>query len=219
MTDDDERLQAQYEAFLADEAADELAIKQAERQEHARDELRARRGARALRLPPAQDDYSLAELLTRELPDEPYAIDDVLKRHQSALFASIFTGGKTTQNNDMSRCLADGEPWLGRYDTHLEGNVGIFNAEMNVADDVEYWARLGVRNADRIRIWHLRGYRLDLLTDAGTEAAIDWLRGNEVGFGIIDPLQSLVSWSGTNSNDNDEVARLLDRIDQTYFSG
>jgi len=108
---------------------------------------------------------------------------------------------------------ADGEPFLGLYDTHLEGNVGITNAEMGERDYAHYLRPLGIRNTDAVRVWHLRGYALNLMADAGCEAAVKWLRRNEIGFWFLDPYSSVLAWSGVDENSNDEVARFLVRLD------
>lgn len=214
MTDD---LARQHGRTARQKADDDTAIEQALRAEYVRDVVRARRGGQVLALP-AQDYDSVAGLLARpHNPDEDlplWAVDQVQRRGQNGLLVSGYKIGKTTRVYDLARCLVDGEPWLDRYDTSVDGHVGIWNGEMSPSDDAVYWAPLGVRNADRIHVWHLRGYRLDLLNDYTAEVAVDWLLDNGVGYAIIDPWASLIAWAGLRSNDNDDAALLLTRLDQ-----
>jgi hypothetical protein len=202
-------MEAEYEEEARIEVrADELAEEMS-----ARALAQTRIAAQHLRLPPTQDD-TVEALLAREFPDEPYAITACVKRDQSVGFAAAFKTGKTSTSVDCGRCLADGEPFLGLYDTALEGKVGYINAEMTERDYRDYLAPLGIVHPERMCAWHLRGYSLNLLSDAGAESAVEWLRRNEVGFWFVDPWSSLCAWAGVNENSNDEVGRLLVRLDQ-----
>lgn len=141
-------------------------------------------------------------------------MEGLLKRGHNATLVATYKTGKTSLASDLARCLADSEPFLGGFATTLRGDVGFLNAEMDRYDWRDYMAQLAVREVDRIRSWHLRGYHLPLLTDAGAERAIQWLQDNEVRFWIVDSWARLCAWSGVNENHNDEVARLTARLDE-----
>jgi len=175
--------------------------------------VRQEEAAAQLKLP-APEDASLAALLVEKFTDEPFTVDGLLKRGTNGLFTASYKTGKTSTALDLARCLVDGEPFLGAYDTTLEGNVGFFNCEMTKRDWRDYAALLQVGQTNRVRAWHLRGYALPLLSDAGSAAAVEWLRRNEVGFWVLDPWSSITKWAGVSENSNDEVGQLLLRLDQ-----
>lgn len=63
-------------------------------------------------------------------------------------------------------------------------------------------------------IWNLRGYRLPLTSDAAAEAAVKWLKDNDVAYWIIDPWARICAWSDVDENSNPEVGPLLQRVDE-----
>lgn len=202
--------QEKYDADV-DVAARAEAVKRDARARAARAEA-----TRQMRIPASQDDYSLAAdaAYVRDLPEETFAVAELLKRDQNATLTAAYKTGKTGMVCDLGRCVANGEPFLGRFDVNVEGNVGFINAEMTRKDWTDYVTALGVNDPGRIRAWHLRGYRIPLLSDVGAEKMIDWLTRNEVGLWVFDSHARACSWSGVSENDNDEVGVLLQRLDE-----
>jgi AAA domain len=206
------------ERYAEEQEAHERALQEATSREFIRQQARAEAArlaaGNALKLPPAREDYTLEAGLRRERRSDKYTVDQLLKRNQNATLSAQFKVGKTGAACDLARCAADREPFLGRYDVDVAGNVGFFNAEMEEDDWDDYMAALGIRNPKRIRVWHLRGYRLPLTSDAGMEAAVRWLEENEVSLWVMDSHARACRWSGLNENWNDEVADLLFRVDE-----
>lgn len=161
---------------------------------------------------PDDCDTSLTALLAEPPPEQRYAVDQILGVGHNGTLAGAYKAGKTSTACDLTRCLADGEPFVG-LDTRLEGNVGWLSAEMAAADWREYMSALGVRRTDRVHAWHLRGYQLPLMNDNAAERAVEWLREREVGFWVVDSHARLCAWSRVSENSNDDVAALLTRLD------
>ncbi len=181
--------------------------------------LLARRGvadaisAGTMRLPD-DEDTSLTALLSRRLPEEQYVIEDLLGAGHNGTLAGPYKAGKTSLACDLTRCLVDGQPFLGCFETRLEGNVGWFSAEMAQRDWRTYMEVLRIEETDRVHAWHLRGYRMPLMDDAAAERAVGWLREREVGFWVVDSHARMCAWSRVSENSNDDVAMLLARLDE-----
>lgn len=192
-----------------------LRVAMLRRDEEARDILRRERDAKRLKLPPKRESYTLTSY---QAEPRRVVVDRIrcLQRvgHRAVLGAQWKTG-KSTLSADLAAALADHRPFVDEFEVApLDGRVGIFNAEMDDYDQREYLDNTHVRNTDGIAVWNLRGFAIDLLSDAGRDAAIEWLRDNRVRYWVLDPWADICTWSGVSVNDNEEVAPLLLRVDQ-----
>jgi hypothetical protein len=168
-----------------------------------------------LRLPPAREDYTLKSYLSDPRVAKVERVESLQREaHRTLLYASYKTG-KTTLHANLTRSLTEGSQFLGQFAVkRVEGRVGVWNAEMEADDYETYLKQAGVTKTDRVVIWNLRGYRVPLTSDAAAEAAVEWLRSNDVRYWIIDPWSRVCSWSGADENVNAEVGPLLQRVDE-----
>jgi hypothetical protein len=195
----DEKLQAKIDDVRRDEQAREI--------------VRRERSAAQLRLPPVRDDYTLRSYLNEPKLPKVERIQGLQRVGQDAAQIAAYKTGKTTLTANLAKALADGSAFLGEFGVQCPiGRVGFWNAEMDPEDFEGYLREAQIENADGVAIWNLRGYRVDPLTDAGREAAVDWLKDNDVSYWIVDPWARICSWSRVNENDNGEVSTLLQRI-------
>ncbi len=168
-----------------------------------------------LRLPPERDDYTLKAYLSDPKIAKVERVESLQREaHRTLLYASYKTG-KTTLHANLTRSLTEGSQFLGRFAVkRVDGRVGVWNAEMEADDYESYLQQAGVTKTNRVVIWNLRGYRVPLTSDAAAEAAVEWLRSNNVKYWIIDPWSRICSWSGADENVNSEVGPLLQRVDE-----
>jgi hypothetical protein len=168
-----------------------------------------------LRLPPTRDDYSLSSYLAEPRTAKVERIESLQREAHKTLLVAGYKTGKTTLHANLTRSLTEGSSFLGRFAVKPpQGRVGVWNAEMEADDYQGYLSKAGVRKAEQVVIWNLRGYRVPLTSDAAAEAAVEWLRSNEVAYWIIDPWARICSWSGADENVNAEIAPLLQRVDE-----
>lgn len=144
---------------------------------------------------------TLADLLSE--PPEPVVarIEDLMLVDHNTTVAAAAKTGKTTLLVNRVRTYVDGTPLFGRYPlvTPLEGNVGVFNYELSENQMTDWFRKVPPKNAHRVRVANLRGKGLFLQDDASCEAAIKWLKQNEVEIWEIDPLQAALR--GTVNDD------------------
>ncbi|MFY9265629.1 MAG: AAA family ATPase [Solirubrobacterales bacterium] len=158
---------------------------------------------------------TLTDDLAEPVRERKYTIDRLHPAGGNSLLVAQFKAGKTTLLLNLLRALADRQPFLGQFDvTPLDGRVAFWNYELD--DDMfRDWMRdVGVENPDRVaRPLHLRGRVLRLWEPAVAETVIEWLKGSEVEFLIVDPVAR--AWRGlvTDENDNAQVAAFTDALD------
>jgi hypothetical protein len=155
--------------------------------------------------------------LTDELaePDDPirYRVDRLLTVGGNALLTAAFKAGKTTLCNNLLRCLADGEPFLNRFDVHPpEGRIAVFNYEVSDSQYRRWLRRIGVRNTDKVCVLNLRGYRLPMIHALVEDWITKWLIEHEIGTWIVDPFARAMIGCG-DENSNTDVGVMLDALD------
>lgn len=153
-----------------------------------------------------------AELL---IPDEPIAhrLARLLPVGGNATLAAQFKTGKTTLVNALARSLADGIPFLGKYEVAPPaGRVAIFNYEV---DERQYraWLRdAGIANADGVAVLNLREYRMPLTSSFVEDWIVRWLVEREASVWVVDPFARAFG-GAVSENDNAEVGRFLETLD------
>lgn len=168
-----------------------------------------------LRLPPQRESYTLASYRSEPRVPKVERVENLQRAGHRTLLVASYKTGKSTLHANLTRSLTEGSQFLGRFAVKRpEGRVGVWNAEMESDDYEDYLMAAGVSQDDRVAIWNLRGYRVPLTCDAGAEAAVEWLRSNDVAYWIIDPWARMCSWSGADENANAEVGPLLQRVDE-----
>jgi AAA domain len=191
----------------------EARIADLRRDEQAREVVRRERSEALLRLPPPRESYTLRSYLDEPKLPKVERIEGLQRVGQDAALIAAYKTGKTTLTANLAKSLADGTAFLDEFAVQApSGRVGFWNVEMDAEDFEQYLREAGIENADGVAIWNLRGYRVDLLTDVGRDAAVEWLKANDVAYWIVDPWARLCAWSHVNENDNGEVGSLLQRV-------
>ena len=157
--------------------------------------------------------------LTQELalPDDPitYRVNEIMPTGSNVLLTAQYKTGKTTLNLNLLKALADGEPFLGRYDINPlpDGKKAVWwNYEVDERQARRWLRDLNIQNLDRIAILNLRGYRLTLTTDRGEDWAVQWLADHDAAYWQIDPAARAMVGSA-DENSNSEVGHWLDTLD------
>lgn len=173
------------------------------------------RGAALNVLPLPAIGRTLCDDLAEPIPEYRWTIKDLHKTGFNSLLVAQYKTGKTTLLNNLMKALADEEPFLDVFPTRLTGRVAYFNYELDAHTFREWVRGLGIENQDRIAApLHLRGYGLPFWDRKAQDELVEWLRANDVGFIIIDPVAR--AWLGLveNENDNSGVSLFADAVDQ-----
>jgi len=120
--------------------------------------------------------------------------------------------GKTTLTGNLLRCLADGDPLLGRYEvTQPAGTIFHFDTEMSRAMLRRWLADQGIRGSGRIHVEMLRGRvgSFDILQPAVRAEWAAMIRGTGAGVVTFDCIGPVLAALGLNENDSSEVGRFL----------
>lgn len=179
--------------------------------QNAKDYLREMEVKESWTPPLDESDFSL--LLQTEIPELKYAIEDILPENGNAILFAQFKSGKTTFILEVVRALCDKEQFLGRFNVNTDGNVALWNYELDAAMMVTWLKDTNLQHPEKLRLLNLRGKRVPLDTKYGQEWTIDWLRRNEVRTWIIDPaVRAMIGWG--DENDNHAVTVFTDKLDE-----
>lgn len=155
--------------------------------------------------------------LTAELaiPDEPvtYTVQDLLPTGGNVLLTAQFKAGKTTLVNELARCLADSDKFLGRFATHTPGRIALWNYEVDARQYRRWLREAGFLHTDRVTVLNLRGFRMPVSHARIQDWAVRWLTEHQVAVWVMDPFARAFVGSGTSENDNTEVGAFLDTLD------
>lgn len=201
------------EAVLAERRAAQLraVVEEMRLKREARKLLDAEEHAATWREPPSR--WTLTDELA--IPDEPltYRVDGLIPTGGNVLLTAQYKAGKTTLVGNLVRCLADGEPFLSRFEvTPPDGRIAIFNYEV---DERQYrrWLRdLGISNTDSVTVLNLRGYRLPVIHSHVEDWIVRWLTERDVRVWAVDPFARAFVGCG-DENSNSDVGAFLDALD------
>lgn len=155
----------------------------------------------------------LDEVLTQEYKTVPHRIDGLGKIGGNTTLAGQYKAGKTTVEQNLIRSLADNVPFLGRdVITPLEGNVAVFNYELDSDEFADWLRELGIVNQKKVLVQNLRGVNLPLMSDFGAEWTSKYLRAMEVEYWIIDPAVRALSRQGDEVS-NSDVSAFTEQLD------
>lgn len=202
---------APVDTLTLDEQALKFEIRQQRIRRQARRTLDGEEAADAfpwpVHLPTLADD--LAE------PDEevPFVIDQLFPAGGNVLLTAQYKTGKTTLVNETARALADGGPFLDKFQIGPHpGRVVIFNFEMSANMYRRWWRDVGCVQPQRITLVHLRGIRLPLLAPITQEWCVATLQDMHCQTWIVDPWARAFAGSG-DENSNSDVGVALDVLD------
>lgn len=163
--------------------------------------------------PPSDMTSTLAADLRRPVEPIRHRVESLVGVRHNATLTGAYKTGKTTLFGNLAKSLVDGTPFLGSLAT-IPARVAFWNGEMDREDFTDYMRHLGFVHPERMAVYHLRGYRISLLSDAGREHAIRWLNDHGSEVWLEDSWARLCAWAGVNGNDNAAVADLCASIDE-----
>jgi hypothetical protein len=199
------------------EAAEAAEVAKERARRNAKRALDREEAAAGLNLPPARECYTLASYRAEDRPPRRMRVDSLQGERHNVVTIAAYKSGKSTLISDLVRALADGGDFLQRFEVAplAEGErVAVWNNEMDRQDFEDYLEKAGVVHGDRVAIWNLRGHSVPLLTEAGREAAVKWLRAVNAKYWVIDPWYRVCAWNVVDENSNADVATLLQAIDE-----
>lgn len=180
----------------------------------------ARRRARQLEAergwtpPPPDTSYCLSDALS--MPPDPmqYLIEDLCSAQGIVVVTGQYKTGKThLVVASLLTSLANNEPFLGIKDVFVpEGGAicGHWNLEMSTTDLVDKYMRpAGFKHPANVFLANWQGYRLNILTEPGKLAAIEWLTTRSIQVWTIDSWSALCHMCGVDPNDNKDVGDLM----------
>ncbi len=183
--------------------------------------LRIREAARcALRAEQAGTGDRSAPVLLSDLLAEPetptrFRIAGLLPVGGRVILAAQYKAGKTTLTGNLTRCLADGQPFLGEYEvTPPAGRVGLLDTEMSRGTLRSWLQDQDIADPARVATWSLRGRvaTLDLLDPIGLREWAQQLRTLSTDVLILDCLRPVLDAFGLD--ENTDVGRVLVALDE-----
>ena len=130
--------------------------------------------------PTLPDGKSLADLLAAPRTETPFLIDDLAPAGGRVLLAAPGKAGKTTLIQNLIRSLADGDPFLGRFNVAKPcRQIALIDTEMT-SDQLTNWScDQNINNTTAVKIWTLRGSvgTFDLSTSGAVPAG--WTSSTE----------------------------------------
>jgi len=163
---------------------------------------------------PPEEFGSLADELAIPEPEVSFRFKGMLGAGHNALLVATRKAGKTTMVNHALRCLADGEPFLGRFETTpVDGRIAVFNYEVG-AEQYRKWLRdVGIRNTEKVSLLHLRGKRLPIGDPRVREWIVKWLRARDIKVWVLDPYPRAAVGTVADGNAEMQVGTFLDHLD------
>jgi hypothetical protein len=163
---------------------------------------------------PPESFGTLADELAIPAPEVSWRFKGMLGAGHNALLIATRKAGKTTLVNHATKCLADGDPLLGRFDTTpVDGGIAVFNYEVGDAQYREWMRDVRIENTDKIHMLHLRGKRLPIGDPRVREWIVQWLTTRGIKVWILDPYSRAAIGTVDNGNDEMKVGAFLDHLD------
>lgn len=160
---------------------------------------------------------NLTDFLGTQYEEERYRVGDIDRglwpSDGRVLLAAAAKTGKTTMVAcNLIPSLADGTPFLGRYDVQpVTGTIVYLNMEVGPRTMQRWIADAGIRNADKVIVENLRGAAsaLTIMSPKGRKRVADWLASHGAEIVILDPLAPLLAALEVDENSNSDVARFF----------
>lgn len=157
---------------------------------------------------------SLRDALLKPRVVKPAIISGLQMQGHKATLTAQYKAGKTTLAGNVVCSLADGTPFLDRFEVFdLPGNIGIFDYELTEDDALDMYGSFGLHNTDRVFVESLRGTGFSLANEFHREQAVAWLKEHDIVYWVLDPFGRALRGFGSE-NANDDVRVFLDTIDE-----
>lgn len=166
---------------------------------------------------------SLREAFAEPRVEVPWVFEGLQRAGHKATLTAQYKAGKTTLAANAVASLADGHPFLGRYQPmQLDGQVIVLDYELTEADALDMYQAMGIRHDDRVHVESLRGLGFSLANEVHFQQAIEMIRRHDGQYLVIDPFGRAMRGHG-EENSNDHVRSFLmdvDRlVEQTDLAG
>ena len=195
-------------------AAREIRIADEMEKERARREARQRLDAEARGPVAPPEILTLQDWLTQPEPLIRWRIESWQPADTRVILAAQYKSGKTTARDNLVRCLADGDAWLGRYQVRpVAGAVVVIDTEMSRVQ-LRRWLRdQHITHAERVVVIPLRGRAatLDLLNADVRALWAATLRQYGAAYVILDCLRPILDALGLD--EHREVGQYLVAFD------
>ena len=146
--------------------------------------------------------------------DPQWRIEGILGNGHNAILVAGRKAGKTTLINDLVRAYVDDEDFLATQRVVPSGRgIAIFNYEVDERQYRRWLREVGVSNADRVHVMHLRGRTLPMLSPQICKWVTQWLAERDIGLWTLDPYSRAYLGSVQNGNDEAQVSAFLDILD------
>jgi len=149
----------------------------------------------------------LEEFLAVPDEDAQYRITDLLPTGGRAMLSAQQKAGKTSLLGALIRSLADGTPFLGRFDVLGCERVTLFDAELDERMLRRWLRRQGIENRHRVKVHSLRGKlsTFDFRDETLRRHWVNEVRGSD--FVILDCLRPVLDAFGLS--EDKEAGRFL----------
>ena len=160
---------------------------------------------------------SLREALDTEETEVDWQIQYFVPKNCNVLLGATYGAGKTTLVYNYSKVLADGIPWLGKYETAQVDSLAVLDLEMPRRDLLRGYRDIGIKNLDRIYPYTLRGRGslFDIMNEDLRAKWIEELTG--VSYLIIDPIFPLFASLGLDVESNSDVSKFTAALDNLIY--
>jgi hypothetical protein len=206
---------AEFSRPLPEDERERKVLEGIEREE-IRDEVRRRRSRSGPTFEFPADGMTLREDMAEPRTKRGWTIDRFQTHGDNVLGAAQYKAGKTTLAMNVVAALADGEPFLGQYEVRdLDGRIGFLNYELDADRFRDWFQDRALVNPEKVAApWHLRGRRLPLWEPETLDRVAAWFRAAEVEYLIVDPAARAMTGLVDNENDNSQIARFTDALDE-----
>jgi hypothetical protein len=189
-----------------------LAVERAKDRIRAQEQARRELAAEGWYAPPVFG--SLAEQFANPLPENGYVVKQLAGTGMTILFIAQWKAGKTTAGFNLAVDIADGTPFLDRFDTAVADgtSVAYWNFELDGRRAQDWFRDLDPQQPERLHAEHWRGYSLPIETEAGDDFAVNYLTDRRASVLIVDPVGSAYEGEENSNSELKHWCKALERI-------
>lgn len=155
----------------------------------------------------------LDEFLARPLTDPSYRVNEIWPTGGRVVLSAQFKAGKTTLVGNILRALADGDPFLDRFEVRPGARVALIDDELDDRTLQAWLTDQGIVNQAAISLVAIRG-QLETFDIRDREVRADWaddLADHNADIVVLDCLRPVLDALGLN--EDKEAGRFLIHFD------